>query len=217
MKGTYGRGGSRKRRPGILMFARQGGFSLYELLAVIGIIAALMGVTTLAIYAISRKTDISAVAEMIKEDIRKMYALADGAKTSPASGTVKRDQYRIVFHNNSGDAQNNPKNTYQLQKRTWDGSAWGAWTAQTPDPGTYANVVPTNWIKPTMDADCQLSYSYQNITFVSRGSVTNVCPDVNDEVPVYATGAMTITVSSVSQVSSIVITVTDMGNVTSSP
>ena len=89
----------------------QSGLTLAELMVVIMVAGLIIGTTTIAYYQTTRKTDQKAAAEIMKEDIRKVYALADaGEGVVDATSVRHRDEYRMVFHTNS----DSPASCYKI-------------------------------------------------------------------------------------------------------
>lgn len=176
---------------------RERGFTIVELGIVVTIISIMLFAAIISYYSATRRTEVMGAAEQVKQELRKVYAMADsGTKTNGM-----RDQYRITFHNNG----ENPPNAYLVEKGTWTGAAYN-WVAVAPTRGAANKIVSTNWVQPANQADCQLIYSGTGIiTFASKGSIVEVTPAADN----------TITVGSVSQGKNIIITVNSAGSIDS--
>jgi len=192
--------GSRKR---VLGFERtlgqERGFTVVELGVVIMIIGIMLGAAVVSYYNASRTTEVMTVAEQIKQEIRRVYAMTDSQEK--ANGYKVR--YRITFNNSSGT----PPNAYMIEKGTttdnWVNVANETWTPVTPSKSTSYKIVSTNWIQPATQSDCQLSSSTPTITFKSMGSIMMTNPEADNWVRV----------SSYSQNSKVTIVVNSMGSV----
>lgn len=191
----------------------QRGFSLVELATVVIIAGMIIGVSTVAYYQTTRRTDLKTAAEILKEDIRKVYSLADsGESVTDANGVKHRDQYRIQFHTDDGSYL--PVNAYRILKRTWDETSgdYGDWDVVAPERSTAVKVLSGNWIRPTFSSDTQITAltnmsgadGEKGITFESKGSIVQTDAPIGDK---------TITLSSTEGGSSITITVSMYGSV----
>jgi len=198
-----------------LLIAAEDGFSMLELAVVLIVIGLIVGTGVVGYYATMRQSDVKASAEMVKEAINMVHGLAN----SGVSTNGERDRYRIEFHNNAA----NPPNAFRVQKQVYSGAAWGSWVDVVPEQGTYMKVAedPVShqdvWVQPSSSSDLQVSYNivngatdYDHICFFSVGSVVRSCIDPSTN----PTEPMTVTVTSVSKSKSIVITVTEYGEVT---
>ncbi|MFH1151303.1 MAG: prepilin-type N-terminal cleavage/methylation domain-containing protein [Actinomycetota bacterium] len=162
---------------------RDEGFTLVELLTVIVIITMILMITFVIYHGVTARTDLKAAVEMLKQDVRKVYALADaGVGVMDADGVTKqRDQYRMEFHI-SGDGSA-PGSAYRTLKRTWNAGAdtWNAWTVVAPQKQTAVQIVSNDWIRPTMSSNtviyaCSgMSYDAGSktyyLTFITKGSI----------------------------------------------
>jgi prepilin-type N-terminal cleavage/methylation domain-containing protein len=142
------------------------GFSLIELLTVVFIIGVMIGTATVAFFVVSRNTDVKTTAEMLKEDLRKVYAFA--ASGEKPNGIDYRYRYKVTFNNRIED----PKDCYLIQKGTPD--AFGTYTYADMTPTKFnANKTEGNYIKPSNMGSTHINYGdYKTIYFVSAGSIT---------------------------------------------
>jgi prepilin-type N-terminal cleavage/methylation domain-containing protein len=153
-------------------------FSLIELMTVIIIIAVMLGVTTIVWQATARSMDVQAAAEMMKEDIRKVYALAAQGQPRVENGITHRDQYRLEIYTSAAKSPDIP-NTYKISTRQWSGGDWSStWTPVTVLK-SQASRMSNGYIKLG-------NYSSMNITvpgsalemypliFEARGSIVHV-------------------------------------------
>lgn len=145
---------------------RERGFTMLELLTVFIIIAIALCSAVVAIYAISRTTDVSAAAEMLKQDIRRVYSYA--ASGDKPDGIDHRYRFRIIINEND----DSPANCYLIQKGTPDAS--GTYDYADMKPGkSEANKTIGNYIKPGANAETRIVCgSNKTIYFVSVGSIT---------------------------------------------
>lgn len=187
------------------------GFTIAELGVVIILVALLLMVTIIVFYTTTRKTDIKAAAEMMKQDIRKTYALADSGETDPTHG--ERYRYRIEFHTGAED----PPNAYRILKQTYNGSSWATspWTVVTPERHESYKTVGNGWIKFSSSGDTKIeSYTgmsnlstvdgnHNGITFISKGSIIETA----------TSGDKTVTISDGSGSDDYTITVSQYGSV----
>jgi Tfp pilus assembly protein PilE len=138
-----------------------------ELALVVLLIALILGVTIVVYQSSARKTELRASAEMLKQDIRKVYAKADAAiAVTGTLGQKYRDQYRVEFQTNAGS----PPNCYRVMKRTYSGGAYGAWTLVAPEKSTSNKVIDNQWTSPCSGSTV-ISSAPTDITFVSKGSI----------------------------------------------
>lgn len=146
------------------------GFSLVELLIVIIVIGIILGGAVIAYVTSEGNTDARGAAEMVKQDLRKVYALAASGETVSVSGIPCRYRYRITFNGSSGS----PPNSYVIDKGTPLDSGGYSYAPMTPDTHS-ANKVSTsgNYIEPSSNADTTIDYgSNPTIYFVSLGAIT---------------------------------------------
>lgn len=151
------------------------GFSLVELLVVLVLIGLLIGTASLMYYRAARSTDVKAAAEILKDDIRKVYAMTDSGVTPSApsaDGLKHRDQYRMEFHLAADD----PPNCYRVLMRTWSGSSYGLWTLKAPDKQSSNKVIDGVWRQPSTSSGTAIhsvsgALAANEITFISAGSI----------------------------------------------
>lgn len=180
---------------------REQGFTILEL-AVVMMIIGLMATTASIMYISgSRNADYRAATEMIQQDLRKLYNLAN---TCNETNGV-RDAYQIEFHGTGG----NPPNAYRMLKGTWNGSGYN-WATMNPEKGTYnklQRVGSVDWIKPG-GTDVRLECD-TGVTFISTGSIIKaVANDLTEP------DSLTVTVTSGSLNASKTITVYRLGSIT---
>lgn len=190
----------------------QPGFSLIELVTTLFVATLIIGTSAVAYYQTTRKTDQKASAEILKEDIRKVYALSDSGESVVDPSNVRhRDQYRIVFHTN--DPTYPPVNCYKILKRSYDLdlSAYPDWTSGDVDviveKHAAVKIVDGTWIKPSMSSDIEITQvtnmsggdGEKGITFESKGSIIQTDAPVGDKTITLRNssggGTVTITVS----------------------
>ena len=164
------------------------GFTLMELMIVILIIGIMLTIVILSYVSGTRKSEVVAATEQVKEIFRYAYSLADSGATTAG---VKR-QYRLTFHNNT----ESPPNAVRVDVST-DGGA--SWNPVVPDSngGSY-KVVSTNWVQ-LGTPDIVMSYSAPTITYIPRGSILETNPAGDKTVTIgstYDSGSMkTVTVN----------------------
>lgn len=182
-------------------------FTLVELLIVIGLMSLILAVGVVVYYGASRSTDLKAAAEILKQDIRKVYAATDsGESVTDATGVVHKAEYKMEFHLN-GDS---PANCYCVWTRSWGpGGTYGGWTLVPPDKHSSNITMLNQWIKLSTSSDIQIA-SVSNpgaggnqITFKAMGSI----------IQTDATGDATVTISSKSQKKDFVINVSMFGSI----
>ena len=134
-----------KIKAGSLRF--QGGFTFIELLLVIIIIGMAAGVGIIMVVSGSAGTERRASAEILKQDLRKVYSLADNAARSGETTTdMRRDRYKIIFHSGTAD----PPNAYKIVKVTYAGDNNWTETDVVPSSREVNRIIEgTNWIKPS--------------------------------------------------------------------
>jgi prepilin-type N-terminal cleavage/methylation domain-containing protein len=157
----------------------QAGFTLVELLVVIAIIGMTLGVATVLVFSGSRGTDRRAFAQMMEEDLRKVYSLANGAVRLPADLSHPRDIYILKVHGN--DNSNNPPNAYKIVKRTWNKPDTD-FLLEKREASRIVTTTDGKWIKPTGISDIQIvipgnAQTDYELTFQLTGSVMTVTPD----------------------------------------
>ena len=201
-----GRGNSRDC--GVSLLGGQGAFNIIELVTVLALLGLVLTIGVIA-YTATRGTDVQASAEMVKEDIRKVYALSDSGQrdpNAPDDSADKRYRYKIVFH---GGNDPYPQNAYKVMRLEYDegASEWG-WHDVSADRFAANKVIDDVWIKPSSSSEVQISYNDPEIEFIPKGSII-----MTDSDPV---GEKTVTVSTASGDRSIEITVSQYGSVSSS-
>jgi type II secretory pathway pseudopilin PulG len=125
----------------------QKAFTIIELMTVVITIGIMLAGATIMYAMTFRSTDVKGSAEVLKEDIRKVYSMsAMGAGDGvDSTGIRKRDQYRILISTSYGTDH---PNSYQIQTRTWAGTDYGAWTTINPKSGEAVST-SEGWIKPS--------------------------------------------------------------------
>jgi prepilin-type N-terminal cleavage/methylation domain-containing protein len=184
-------------------------FTLVELSVVVVLIGLLVGVTVIVWQATARRMDLQAAAEMLKEDIRRVYALADSGVARPGSdGLQHRDRYILEINTNGGA----PPNCYRVRVQKWSGTGYGIpGPPDNPQLKQAANkVVGDGWIQPSFSSDTVIqsvsgagSANPYSVTFVSKGSI----------VQTLAPGDVIITIRSLSKNKDINITISLFGSV----
>jgi type II secretory pathway pseudopilin PulG len=186
---------------------REDAFSLVELMIVMILMVLILSIGVLIYAGSSRSTDLKATAEMVKQDIRKVYAAADSAVAVQGSdGLLHKDQYQIAFNLYT----DNPASCYHVYKRAWNvgSGAYNAWTLVAPSKLAANKVISNEWIKPSTSSDIQIraisgSASPKEITFLSKGSI----------IQTDAAGDVQVTLRSNSQNKQTVLTVSIFGSV----
>lgn len=149
-----------------LVSSSESGFTLIELMIVVLIMGIMLGSVTIVTYASLRNTDLKSTAEMMKQDLRKTYAMANSGEMPPLISY--RYRYRIVFNGNS----DSPKNCYMIQQGTPDGTGTYVY-ADMPVRGSNAQAHNGNYIIPSSNGSTQIDYGgNKNIYFVSVGGIT---------------------------------------------
>ena len=153
----------------------QEGFTIIEMITVIGIIGIMLGVGIVMVVRSSAGASRKAAAEIVKEDLRKVYSLADDAARHGGDTfyTSERDQYKVVFHSATG----NPANAYKIVKITKNSPE----TDVTPDKRDANRIVAGTWIMPSTDPNMEIvlpnDVTEYSLIFKSMGSVMRVTPD----------------------------------------
>jgi hypothetical protein len=125
----------------------------------------MLSVGIIAYVTTMKTTDIKAAAEMLKQDLRRVYALA--ASGEKPVGVDYRYRYSIAFNGNTGS----PPNSYAITKWTPDASMNYTPTVMTPNKSA-ANKTEGNYIKPGNESGTTIDYgSNQTIYFVSLGAI----------------------------------------------
>lgn len=181
---------------------------MVEILFVIVLMALLLAIGAVVFYSSERNTDLKATAEMVKQDIRNVYAMADSAYVptgaTDSGGIMHKDIYQIKF-NLTGDS---PPNCYTVLKYSWSGSGYSVVTT-VPTDKLAANLTTgaqKQYIQPSASSDIQITSvtpAGNQITFKPSGSI----------IQTDATGDSTVTIHSKSQNKDIVITVSMFGSV----
>ena len=183
------------------LMSRQGAYTVAEMAVVIALIGLLVG-TAAIVYARSVSSTYTGTAtEMVKEDIRKVYALTNSGVTQNG----ERKRYSISF--NDYDASNNPRNAYRILEGVYSGGTWT--TTPMPAEGHVANKVSgTYWIVPSTDAQTKIWFPggghTLTIEFISRGSIVETNPAAGATINIGDPGGSykTITVSGYGSVTS---------------
>ena len=164
----------------------QTGFTLIEMLIVVFIIGLMAGTGIIMVVRSSAGYSRKATAEIVKQEVGKVYSLADDAVRHGAEGSVEidkqRDRYVIVVNDYAGD----PPNAYKIVKKTWNGTALES-TDLTPDSREANKIISgTNWIKPSTSSDIQIlvpgsdadpPVHVEQLVFRSKGSIMTVDTD----------------------------------------
>ena len=164
-----------KIKAGDLRFQR--GFTFAELLVVIAIIGMTAGVGIVLVVSGSAGTDRRASAEILKQDFRKVYSLAENAVRSGETTTdMRRDRYKIILHSGTAD----PPNAYKIVKSVWDGTAYID-TDVPPDSKEVNRIVQgTNWIKPSANPNIWIllpeEVAEYTFTYKPMGSIIEIEP-----------------------------------------
>jgi type II secretory pathway pseudopilin PulG len=182
---------------------------MVELSIVVLLIGLLIAVSVVVWQATAKRMDLQAAAEMLKEDIRKVYALADSGVARPGNdGLQHRDRYILEINTNDDD----PPNCYRVRLQKWSGSDYGPpGPPDNPQLKQAANkVVGDGWIKPSFSSDTVIqsvsgaeSANPYKVTFESKGSI----------VQTRASGDVIITIRSPSQDKDIDITISLYGSI----
>ncbi|MDD5747632.1 MAG: type II secretion system protein [Actinomycetota bacterium] len=152
----------------------QDSFTIAELLIVIGLIGILLTVTVISYAVSNRSTDQRAGVEMLKEEIRRVYSLANSAVKTNG----QRDRYRIEFRR-LGEGSD-PKNCYRVLKLTWNGSSWVPGVVPAMRQTSVKIVDEANgWVRPFSSGEPYINAytgmstlsGYNGVTFVSKGSI----------------------------------------------
>jgi type II secretory pathway pseudopilin PulG len=190
-------------------------FSLVELIIVVSMMALLLGVGALVYEGAARNTDLKATVEMLKQDIRKVYAAVDsGAAVKGSDQLWHKDQYKIEFHFATDNSPANTANSYHILRSKWNASiaAYDAPVVVKANEfaaGHAANAIILNeWIKPSSSSDIIIrdvsgAKSPKEITFLTKGSIVQTDAD----------GDVQIFLRSKSQNKEIAITVSTFGSV----
>ena len=150
--------------------SREQGFTLTELMIVVLIMGVMLGAVVIAYVTTLGNSDARSASEMLKQDLRRVYALADSGEKP--SGVDFRYQYSITFNGN-GDS---PPNSYVIKQGTPTIAGSYSWAEMTPDPNTSSKVVNVSgvdYIQPGSNASTTINYgSNRTIYFVSIGAYT---------------------------------------------
>lgn len=177
--------------------SREQGFTLIELMIVILIIGVMLGAVVVAGLASLSNADARGTGEMIKQDLRKVYAMAS-AGDKPANVDF-RYRYRITFTSNS----------YLVEQGTPSGSGVYGYLPMAPTE-SETNKTNGNYIQPTSNASTTIDAgSNPTIYFISSGAITvantdgTVSPGADMQILVKTNGSTvrTITVSGYGNIS----------------
>ncbi len=214
------------------------GFTVVELVMVMVIMFLLISVAVIVWYATSRRVDLKSAAQIMAQDIRKVYSLADSSypwHKSVVEGDPnvemihKPDQYRILINYYT----DYPPSAYRIQYRYWmSGVSLSGWQEAIdsgkdllPIAGNHTIVTHEGkkWIKPTANPDFQIvSLTYGNgspvyssgekfIGFLKTGTITR--PGVFDTLSKVTNPPLIITVRSASQGKTYKIHISNLGKV----
>ena len=152
----------------------QKGFTLVEIVVVVGIIGMSMGVGLIMFVRGSAGASRKAAAEIVTEDLRRAYSKAATAEKNGSDTNKKRDQYIVVFHGATGD----PPNALMIVKGKFDGiSAYKREPVPPEEREANRIVAGTYWIKPSTSSDIQIvPPPGGELIFQSKGSVMTVQP-----------------------------------------
>jgi len=154
----------------------QKGFTLVELMTVVVIIGMTVGIGLILVVKGSEGTDRRAAVEIVKQDLRKVYSLADNAVRNGSDTDQRRDRYKIVF--NSGNAD--PPNAYKIVKVTYEGNDIWTETDVVPDPKEANRIIKdTNWIKPSTNPNIWIlpgGVDEYTLIYKPMGSIIEVEP-----------------------------------------
>jgi len=128
----------------------EAGFTLIELIVVI-ILIGLISMTAFLLYGTSiGTTDAKTALEMIKQDIRRVYTLADGGEM--ANG------YKVAYGIQLNRASDSPPNAYRIIRGTTSNGTTYTWT--TVDPGRAVNAkTGYRWVKPSSTSGLAITYT----------------------------------------------------------
>jgi prepilin-type N-terminal cleavage/methylation domain-containing protein len=142
----------------------EGGFTLIELMIVIIVAGIMLGAVVIYSTTARKSTDARTAAEMIKQDLRKVYAMA--ASGDKPAGVDYRYQYRVTFNNNG----ESPANSYLIERGTPDAVGNYAWAPVSPEKFEAAKI-EGNWIKPS-SGESTIGYGTNKVIyFFSAGSI----------------------------------------------
>ena len=157
-----------KHRVRRLVSSGESGFTLIELMIVVLIMGIMLGTVTIMTYASLRNTDLKSTAEMVKQDLRKTYALANSGEMP--TGVSYRYGYKITFNNND----ESPKNSYIIYQGVPNASGVYVYDSHPMTPQA-ANTQGRSGdsIVPSSNGSTQIDYGgNKNIYFVSVGGIT---------------------------------------------
>jgi Tfp pilus assembly protein FimT len=169
---------------------------LAELAVTVLILGVILGAAILSFFSATRGSAIVSAREQIKSELRKVYSLTDSGEKS-AQGY--RNRYKITFH----DATEVPPNAYRVEKGVSSNGTVYTWSVVPATKSTSNKVLTGDWVAPSNDVDCRLTYSTPTITFMSMGSIMQT-----DQVADW-----TVTVTSAAQGGGKTISVTTAGSV----
>ena len=149
---------------------RQRGFTMTELMVTCAILAVMVTIASIAYASGTRKTEVVAATEQVKQVFRYAYSLTDSGQTS---GGLKRC-YRITFHNNG----ESPPNACLIEWST-DPVGFSSPTELVPRKSQAFKLVG-NWIQ-LGTPDIQMTYSPSQVTYVTRGSIVETLPVGTDK------------------------------------
>lgn len=152
---------------------RQRGFTMTELMVTCAILAVMVTIASIAYASGTRKTEVVAATEQVKQVFRYAYSLTDSGNTT---GGVKW-QYRLTFNNNEEpETVPGPPNACLIEVSTNGGFSWAA---VTPKKAAAFKVISTNWVQ-LGTPDIQMGYTKKTVTYVCRGSMVTIAPYTGD-------------------------------------
>ncbi len=189
-------------------------FTLVELMVTLIVIGFMIGISVLIWDGAASSMDVQSAAEMLKEDIGRVYVLAASGTPNVSNGIGHRDQYRLQISTSNGT----PPNCYKISKRTWTGSSWDtSWTDITTR-NAQANRISGGWIKPGSVSNLSIdildsgggpmNIQTYDLILESKGSIIHV---MNSTGTAEAIGDLVIRLKSTSK--TVNVTVSVLGNV----
>jgi len=178
----------------------ESGFTIPELLTVIVIIGVLISIVAIYMVITQRRTAQQSIVEILKQEIRNVYAMADSAEKN---GAGYRYKYRMEFKRND----ESPPTCYRIMKgESADGTTW-TWSVVPPVKGTSYKIVDqvNGWIQLGTPGNTYIN-SYTNMnsvdsganygfTLVSKGSIVEKEPVVDSTIVIRSSGQPDITVT----------------------
>lgn len=153
-------------------FGQERGFTLAELMITCIILGIMVTIAAIAYASGTRKTEVVAATEQVKQVFRFVYALTDSGATS---GGVKK-AYRITFNNNGGS----PPNACLIEWSTDQTIAFSSPTVVVPKKSAAFKLVG-NWIQ-LGTPDIQMVPHPSQVVYVTKGSIVVTYPDGDKKV-----------------------------------